>query len=98
MRALTASRLRRHPAPDPPRLRRDRYTLVAWWAGLGLFVAATTAMFADSLALHADLVPGDPDGGDERRACGCSGLTSGPDASAATCCTASSSPWRCWPR
>ena len=28
-------------------LRRDRYTLAAWWAGLGLFVAATTAMFGE---------------------------------------------------
>jgi ABC-2 type transport system permease protein len=37
-------------------MRRDRYTITAWWAGLGLFVAATTAMFANSLALHEDLV------------------------------------------
>ena len=37
-------------------LRRDRYTLPAWWAGLGLFTAATTAMFAQSLAQHEDLV------------------------------------------
>lgn len=37
-------------------VRRDRFTLTAWWAGLGLFVAATTAMFAQSLALHEDLV------------------------------------------
>ena len=37
-------------------VRRDRYTLPAWWAGLGLFVAATTAMFAQSLAQHEDLV------------------------------------------
>jgi ABC-2 type transport system permease protein len=37
-------------------MRRDRYTITAWWAGLGLFVAATMAMFADSLALHEDLV------------------------------------------
>jgi ABC-2 type transport system permease protein len=36
--------------------RRDRYTLVAWWAGLGLFVAATTALFVRSLAVQADLV------------------------------------------
>jgi ABC-2 type transport system permease protein len=36
--------------------RRDRFTFVAWWAGLGLFVAATTEMFVHSLALHADLV------------------------------------------
>ena len=36
--------------------RRDRYTLAAWWAGLGLFVAATMAMFADSLARYGDLV------------------------------------------
>jgi ABC-2 type transport system permease protein len=37
-------------------VRRDRYTLSAWWVGLGLFVAATTAMFADSLAGPEDLV------------------------------------------
>ena len=37
-------------------VRRDRYTLPAWWAGLGLFVAATTAMFTDSLARQEDLV------------------------------------------
>ena len=36
--------------------RRDRFTFLAWWAGLGLFVAATTALFADSLALQEDLV------------------------------------------
>jgi ABC-2 type transport system permease protein len=36
--------------------RRDRYTLAAWCTGLGLFVAATTAMFDSSLALHEDLV------------------------------------------
>ncbi|MFL6099403.1 MAG: ABC transporter permease [Actinomycetales bacterium] len=36
--------------------RRDRYTLAAWWAGLGLFVAATMAMFERSLALHEDVV------------------------------------------
>lgn len=36
--------------------RRDRYTLAAWCVGLGLFVAATTAMFASSLVLHQDLV------------------------------------------
>ncbi|MEQ6901578.1 ABC antibiotics transporter [Nocardioides sp. YIM 152588] len=30
--------------------RRDRWTAVAWWAGLGLFVAATTALFADTLS------------------------------------------------
>ncbi|TIC87732.1 ABC antibiotics transporter [Nocardioides sp. GY 10113] len=36
--------------------RRDRYTTAAWWAGLGLFVAATTAMFADSLAEQVNLV------------------------------------------
>ncbi|RNM14403.1 ABC transporter permease [Nocardioides pocheonensis] len=36
--------------------RRDRYTLGAWCVGLGLFVAATTAMFTTSLALHEDLV------------------------------------------
>ena len=37
-------------------VRRDRYTLIAWWAGLGLFVAATMAMFADSFARQEDLV------------------------------------------
>ena len=37
-------------------LRRDRYTFAAWWAGLGLFVAATTAMFVQSLAVHEELV------------------------------------------
>jgi ABC-2 type transport system permease protein len=37
-------------------VRRDRYTLAAWCAGLGLFVTATTAMFVQSLAVHADLV------------------------------------------
>jgi ABC-2 type transport system permease protein len=37
-------------------VRRDRYTLTAWWAGLGLFVAATTAMFAQSLDQNEDLV------------------------------------------
>lgn len=36
--------------------RRDRYTTPAWWAGPGLFVAATTAMFTDSLARQVDLV------------------------------------------
>ena len=36
-------------------VRRDRYTLLAWWIGLGAFVAATTAMFADSLALRDDV-------------------------------------------
>ena len=36
--------------------RRDRSTLAAWWAGLSLFVAATTAMFGHSLAQHDDLV------------------------------------------
>jgi ABC-2 type transport system permease protein len=36
--------------------RRDRYTLAAWWFGLGLFVAATTAMFTQSLTQHEDLV------------------------------------------
>ena len=36
--------------------RRDRFSFLAWWAGLGLFVAATTALFADSLALEEDLV------------------------------------------
>ena len=37
-------------------VRRDRYTLTAWCAGLGLFVAATTAMFDQSLAARDDLV------------------------------------------
>jgi ABC-2 type transport system permease protein len=37
-------------------VRRDRSTLAAWWAGLGLFVAATTAMFAQTLTLQEDLV------------------------------------------
>ena len=37
-------------------VRRDRYTFLAWWAGLGLFVAATTAMFGQSLAAQEDLV------------------------------------------
>ena len=36
--------------------RRDRYTFLAWWLGLGAFVAATTAMFASSLARHEDVV------------------------------------------
>ena len=37
-------------------VRRDRYTLPAWWVGLGVFVAATTAMFAQSLAPHEVLL------------------------------------------
>lgn len=37
-------------------VRRDRFTFLAWWAGLGLFVAATMALFADSLAREEDLV------------------------------------------
>jgi ABC-2 type transport system permease protein len=37
-------------------LRRDRVTFVAWWAGLGAFVAATTEMFDHSLARPDDLV------------------------------------------
>ena len=37
-------------------VRRDRYIFPAWWAGLGLFVAATTAMFDQSLAAQEDLV------------------------------------------
>lgn len=37
-------------------VRRDRSTMAAWWAGLGLFVAATTAMFSQSLAAPEDLV------------------------------------------
>ena len=35
--------------------RRDRYTFLAWWTGLGLFVTATTAMFDSSLAKYDDL-------------------------------------------
>ena len=37
-------------------LRRDRVKLPAWIVGLGIFVAATTAMFNQSLAAQADLV------------------------------------------
>jgi ABC-2 type transport system permease protein len=37
-------------------VRRDRFTFLAWWAGLGLFVGATTAMFTQSLARYADLL------------------------------------------
>lgn len=37
-------------------LRRDRVTLLAWIVGLGLFVAATTAMFVVQLATHDDAV------------------------------------------
>jgi ABC-2 type transport system permease protein len=37
-------------------VRRDRYTFLAWWTGLGLFVASTTAMFAKSFAANGDLV------------------------------------------
>jgi ABC-2 type transport system permease protein len=37
-------------------LRRDRLTFAAWWAGLGLFAGATTAMFERSFAHDADLV------------------------------------------
>ena len=37
-------------------LRRDRVTFLAWWVGLGAFVAATTEMFNHSLARHDDLV------------------------------------------
>ena len=36
--------------------RRDRFTLPAWWVGLGLFVAATMALFADSLAREEDAI------------------------------------------
>ncbi|WP_107772798.1 ABC transporter permease [Nocardioides sediminis] len=36
--------------------RRDRWTLPGWWLGLGFFVAATTALFADSFARGGDLV------------------------------------------
>ncbi len=37
-------------------LRRDRVSLSAWVLGLGLFVAATTAMFVDLLATYDDVV------------------------------------------
>jgi ABC-2 type transport system permease protein len=37
-------------------LRRDRITLSAWIVGLGLFVAATTAMFVADLATYEDAV------------------------------------------
>ena len=37
-------------------VRRDRWTFLVWWTGLGLFVAATTALFADSLAERDALV------------------------------------------
>ena len=37
-------------------VRRDRFTFVGWWAGMALFVAATTAMFGQSLARQADLI------------------------------------------
>lgn len=37
-------------------LRRDRFTLPAWILGLGFFVAATTALFEDSLAPYEVLV------------------------------------------
>ena len=49
-------RLHRHPRLTRLALRRDRFTFPAWWVGLGLFVAATTALFVQSLAVHADLV------------------------------------------
>lgn len=57
--------------------RRDRWTLLGWWLGLGSFVAATTALFADSFAHGGDLV-------DETRLVATNtgmrllGLTSGP--------------------
>jgi ABC-2 type transport system permease protein len=56
MRTLTAADFAGTARLTRLAVRRDRYTFTAWWAGLGLFVAATTAMFADSLALHEDLV------------------------------------------
>lgn len=56
MRALTASDFAGTARLTRLAARRDRYTITSWWAGLGLFVAATTAMFADSLAVHEDLV------------------------------------------
>ncbi|MGH8827707.1 MAG: ABC transporter permease [Jiangellaceae bacterium] len=37
-------------------IRRDRVTLSAWILGLGVFMAATTAMFVDSFATEADVV------------------------------------------
>lgn len=37
-------------------LRRDRFTLPAWILGMAAFVAATTAMFADSYAKHPELL------------------------------------------
>jgi ABC-2 type transport system permease protein len=37
-------------------VRRDRSTFLGWWVGLGSFVAATTALFADSLAEREALV------------------------------------------
>lgn len=37
-------------------LRRDRVSVPTWILGLGMFVAATTAMLVDSLAVRADLV------------------------------------------
>lgn len=36
--------------------RRDRVALPAWVLGLSLFLAATTAMFVESLAKHSDLI------------------------------------------
>ena len=56
MRALTAADFAGTGRLTRLAVRRDRYTLIAWWAGLGLFVGATTAMFASSLALHEVLV------------------------------------------
>jgi ABC-2 type transport system permease protein len=56
MRTLTTSDFAGTARLTRLAVRRDRYTITAWWAGLGLFVAATTAMFAESLALHEDLV------------------------------------------
>ena len=63
-------------------LRRDRITLPAWILGMAAFLAATTAMFADSYAKHpaapgarhpgrhrepGDAGPGPRDGSDRRR-------------------------------
>jgi ABC-2 type transport system permease protein len=56
MRTLTAADFTGTARLTRLAVRRDRYSITAWCAGLGLFVAATTAMFADSLALHEDLV------------------------------------------
>jgi ABC-2 type transport system permease protein len=56
MRRLTASDFTGTRRLTGLAVRRDRVTLPAWWAGLGLFVGATTAMFTQSLAVTEDLV------------------------------------------